>query len=699
MADANIKYQVDFEANTDGLTRSLSDAVARALGGGAGMKFNTGNANLSAIDAAIIGQGERLGIGSFYENVRQTHLGLDDLALQGLPQGSPVSQFALLAASSRYGYTPSTVQTMIRHAADMEAAQYDSKTDMAYKLDMEAAIGDLRRNQRKDRMAALAETYKSQGEMFAMAAANTTNPAEQRILLSRAASRYGSIASRTLMESGAVDPDTASLALSTSAELSALRSGIKPYNLDNDPEVIRQGITASIKSASQYASLAENAPEGSIKRKTMIALGKESLRDASVHDIAGAGFARDEMIKLAETVTTLNDKFTDLGKVISSDGGGYFSNTGKIAAMSAALVNFGYGTARDIMSGRTQWLSDVQNPYQTRRDIRQNWAIEYGSKARSFGAAAGATAGAALGTAILPGVGTVIGGLGGALVGSIPGGVAELWGQHNKDEKQIGDAYQRRAVDMLKLRGLYGAGVDYNYGQFVEGTGYASASSMYQLNQAADMLPGAMMFGAVGEQQMMALSYMPNYFAAMMEGRSTAEIAQAYKDDISNLPRSMQQYITSLLPGASEELRAFANSDAFGTAQANAGMYRGYDENQYGLAQGYNWARQAIANENVGAFNRNITSETLTASAPNYIRTPEEFEASMSFATVPDSVRIKQETAEAMREMMKMVGYRDIARDSKLGDIVINIDGETVLRQEYNLNDFRESTQTYIVGV
>ena len=755
MADGKLTYDIDFNVNTD----RISEAIARAVAGARG-QITPNSAPIHAYDAAIAGLGQRTGL-SYLREDAAFGMGLGDIP----GTKNSFARFASMAAANPYGYTPSTIQSMMRSSVANAMRDYEVSPDLQYKLDIERITNQLRAQQRENRLSALAGVYATQGYAFAQAAANASTPEAQKLLLGRAAGRYGSIASRTLMEAGAVDPETAAEALGISAELSSIRSGIKTqaqaaaqkdkeydlmeaavakksaeedaawatrgysetqkareieegframgassateaiYNPNTDPSVRRWNYGASLYAAAQYAADAEKAPAGSPERSAYIALAKESMRGITVSGMAQSGMHKDE---LARNTTALIG-LTNLLKTLSGEdggepevtGGGWFSNPKKAATIAAALVNTGVAVTRDVMQGRTQWLADTQSPYQTRRDVRQGWAMKYGEQARKLGVGAGALAGASLGTAILPGIGTVVGGLGGALVGAIPGGVAELWGQHNADEKKIGDAYQQRAVDMLKYRNLYGNGVEYNYAQFAGDTGYISASGMLQLNQAADMLPGAMMFGAVDERQMMALSYMPNYWRALMAGASTSELASAYAGDISSLPREMQQYITSLLPGASEDLRAFVKSEGFSALQGNAGVYRGYDENQYGMATGYDRARQVIAHRNVASLNKNMTNETAVASAPNYYRSDSAYAMAMSdydaiYETDPGAAE------DAWNRTRRKLGLRefDVGNNhGKLGDIIIQIDGNTIYQEEYSTESFISGLQSYVVGV
>jgi uncharacterized membrane protein YkoI len=172
------------------------------------------------MDTAVSGLAERVGSDYVYQNVRDTFAAVT-------PGGETIADFAAMAADSPYRYKPSTIQSMIRNEAAKAAAQYEEGIDLQYKMDAEAATGDIRRYQKQLRAAELANVYLSQGQLFAAAAAQAQTPEAQRILLSRAAGRFGGIASRTIMEAGGIDEEAAAAALATSADISAVRAGIK----------------------------------------------------------------------------------------------------------------------------------------------------------------------------------------------------------------------------------------------------------------------------------------------------------------------------------------------------------------------------------------------------------------------------------------------------------------------------------------
>lgn len=790
MADMKLTADLDVRVNTDSIAADIARAIAGAKG-----HIAPNTAPIHAYDAAIAGLGERAGVAYLRGNAANA-MGLPDVP----GTLNSFARFASMAAASPYGYTPSTIQSMIRSSVTNVMKDYEVSPDLRYKLDMERITNKLRSQQRENRLSALAGVYATQGAALADAAAKASTPEAQKLLLGRAASRYGAISSRTFMESGAVSPETAAEALGISADLSTIRSGIKTtaqaekedearkqraiaatiawkdkelaksnavfaamardakdiardnvgiwraevkseqeaaatkaaqedtawgtigydesqkakdmakgfrtmeassateaaYNPNTDPAVARWNYGAGLHAAAQYASYASRFPAGSRKRDYYLNMATESMRGITVGAMAKSGMHEDELSRNSEALYGLTEQIAALrGEAPAGSGGGFWGhvNGDAISKVGTWLL----GIAGTIMEGRTQWLEDTKTPYQTRRATQQQWAQKAGMGAAASGAAVGAAVGS-----IVPGIGTVAGAAVGGIGGVLVGGTSYLLGKHYEDERRIGDAQQSKTIDMLRWRNLYGPGVEYNYAQYAENTGYISATSMMGLNQAADMLPGAMMFGAVNEQQMMALSYMPNYWAALMEGRSTSEIASAYAHDIDNLPREMRQYITSLLPGASEDLRAYVQSESFRTGNALAREFGSYDATQYGLSSGWERGRQKIAAENVRHVQSNFVSETAVASAPNYYGNYDEWARAMvnttgaTAYTNADAVRAWRETAERLG-LRGELGNGNTS-NGMLGNIVINIDGNTIYNEAYTVDDFVKSNQTYVIG-
>lgn len=678
MADNKILYDIDFNVHTDSISQGVAKAVAAGLGD---------------IDKAIENLALRKGRPHLYEKVQE---GLDYV------ESLPISAFADLAASPKYNYTPSTIQTMIRHSADVAMKGYEDKVDMQYKLDMESAINKLRAIQNQVKKSSLAQEYQQQGQMFYELAQAASTPEEKRILLGRAASRYGSIASRTLIESDAVSPEAAMAALSNSATLGAMRSGIMTddqiaaynariwknspnvtepkaeaafaatkasqedlawasrsggyderrkaremeigframeagsateelYNVNNDPDVARYNILSSIDSAKRYANLASTYEEGTPARRASIMLAKESLRGININAMANAGMSREEIAKN----TTALVELTDTLKRLSGGGGGgdegpsFFENMQSNAIIGGKIGKYmaaGATIAQDIMMTRTSWLANTKTPYEERQESILKKTQQYASE----GIVPAAMAGAAIGGA----VGGPIGLVGGAIIGGGTAVYTALKATHKLDEKHISDSYRQRAIDMNKYFTLYGNRADYNYAQVAGETGYTSMESVLGLTQTADMFPGAVAFGGASEQQMMALSYFPNYWKGINEGASTSELLERYRYDAEKLPRMYRQYLTSLLPGMNEELRAYAMSDAFGQVNANKELYKAYDTNQQRYIPDLERTQVWRAAQNARKVNEYMNEQIPELDYPDIIRSTDNGWATGDIRTV-----------------------------------------------------------------
>lgn len=747
MADNKILYDVDFNVHTESISQGVAKAVAAGLG---------------SIDKAIQSLGERVGHPYLYEDVRN-NLGIIGESGAGLS----VSEFAALAASPKYNYTPSTIQAMIRHAADVALKDRETSVDTQYKLDMEEAINKLRAVQNRVKKSSLASEYQQQGQMYYALAEAASSPEEKRILLSRAASRYGSIGARTLVESGAVSPEAAATALSNAATLGALRSDVMTdnqilaYNArvwKNSPNVTEpkaeaafaatkasqedlawasrgydekqkarememgframeassateeiyntnegpateHGITNAIAAAGRYVRKAAGFEEGSAQRKAMLTLASSAIGGITPGGMSKAGMTADKIADNTLALTNLTAEIKALsGSGPSGEGGAGFWGKMLTPTLMAGIVTGGLSIADDIMQGRTRWLADTKTPYDTRREVRQGWAMNYGKKAAFGGAGLGATVGFA--------VGGPIGALGGAVIGAVPGAISWLAGRHYNDEKKLGDAYQARAISMNSHYALYGDRVDYNYAQLAGGTGYVSQEAVLGVTQAADYLPGAMAFGAVNEQQMMALSYMPNYYRAILEGAGTADLLAAYKNDIENIPPMYRQYISSLLPGINEEIRGFVSTSAYDQIASVRGELKGYDWQQRAAIPALERTKVELSRRDVADVNKNMMNEIPKLNSPNLLGA---LDNSWNTADVgllrgvpygsmaaPGSGSMRMtELTEAILSAVQKGPYD---KEKTLGDLIINIDGVNVVHEELKPSDFIHQTQTYMVG-
>lgn len=724
MADDKILYDIDFNVHTETISQGISKAVAAGLGD---------------IDKTIEDLAVRKGRPHLYEDV-QKNLGIT----------SSVSEFAAMAASPKYNYTPSTIQTMIRHATDVALVDRETSVDMQYKLDMESAINKLRAIQNQVKKSSLAGEYQEQAQMYYALANAAASPEEKAMLLGRAASRYSSIGARTLVESGAVSPEAAFMALSNAATVTGLRnevlSGInlknaqedaawaargqelaakkardmeagfrtmeassateELYNVNNDPDVIRYNILSSIDSAKRYANLASTYEEGSAGRRASIMLAKESLRGINVNSMSKAGLSREDLAKNTLALVELTDTLKALSGGSGSggdDGGNLYDilSGGALVGSKVGRYMVAGGTiAADIMRGRASWLANTKTPYEERQETILKWGEKYGMEAVIPSAMAGAAAGAAVGS-VVPIVGTGVGAVGGAILAGGTALYTSLKSTHKLDEKHISDEYRKRAIDMSRYYSLYGNNVEYNYAQAAGETGYTSMENVLGLSQTANMLPGAIAFGGVGEQQMMALSYFPNYWKGLMEGASNSELLERYRYDAEKMPNTYRQYLTSLLPGMTEDLRAYAMSDAFGQVNAQREELRGYDATQRGYIPDLERTQVWRSLQNSKKTNEYMAEQIPELDYPDIIRSTDESWASGNIKVTANSSMKGERVSTSLYEDIVANGILKAIAGLGAGNpflmLNITLDGETT-SQTVGFDNVIRANQTLTMG-
>lgn len=174
--------------------------------------------------------------------------------------------------------------------------------------------------------------------------------------------------------------------------------------------------------------------------------------------------------------------------------------------------------------------------------------------AQNFGGAAGAVIGGIIGSLIMPGFGTVVGASIGGGIGSFAGGT---WKRNIEAEESSG----LDATDSARWEALYGgAGRGWMYGRFMEATGMAGPSDTAGLINSALTFGPAAAFGAISDQQWLALSMHPTYFSALQAGADEQTLLEAYRTDAERLGPGMSQFFVNSLPGMNENLRAAAMS-------------------------------------------------------------------------------------------------------------------------------------------
>ena len=206
--------------------------------------------------------------------------------------------------------------------------------------------------------------------------------------------------------------------------------------------------------------------------------------------------------------------------------------------------------------------------------------------------AAGKMGGGVIGGALGGGIGAFFGGPAGALIGTnigstVGGAIGGLFGEKNKT---TWEAHQRTISDMqtrIRMNNIYRGAYSASFGNAIQEMGIASASDMENMVGNSQTLAARMMFGQVGENEMLMYSLMPNYFAAAMNGASDAELAQAYAQDLNALPPMFRLWAGSAVGGGSAGMVGFAQDPFFASVMKNAGFAHAIDNAMVGYSGGW----------------------------------------------------------------------------------------------------------------
>lgn len=348
-------------------------------------------------------------------------------------------------------------------------------------------------------------------------------------------------------------------------------------------------------------------------------------------------------------------------------------NFKKLAESTADLTKAFVQGARvvtDVTVAEWGIASDMMDPLRTRRATRQQQAQKYGQMASGVG------------------VGLLASGnpyamlAGGALV--VGGEVANFFGATNQARREAAEKYTGTLLDYNKRKLLYG-NVNYASAQAAQLAGYTSAETVMNLDSTGSMLRGAMAFGAVGEQQMMALSMMPNYWRALMDpNASTTERLEAYAQDMNSLPEDYQAYINSILPGGDESLRAYTKSASYGMMKQGYETDRTIDAFYDKDVMSYEYANTRLGKKSRREHFKNI-----------YERSPSMLRQQLSAGEdeMDPMLRLAR-NAEMSPFFQKMVGSLEKESNRPI-NVTVQLNGEVVAQNSYAQKN-QEEAMTYL---
>ena len=249
-----------------------------------------------------------------------------------------------------------------------------------------------------------------------------------------------------------------------------------------------------------------------------------------------------------------------------------------LTIIASGVVATGLRTVANILP--TYWEEQVSRSFWGSKEAQ---VARAGAISKGGGEAIGAVLGGVIGSFFGPG-GTLVGSGIGANIGGTVGG---LYGTFKEKELQAVKKTVNQVNSRYRSYGIYGGQASVGYAQSIEDTGMASSGDMEKMVHNSATLGARMMFGQVGESEMLMYSLMPGYFAAAMSGASDAQLAEAYKNDIEKLPPQLRVWAAENVGGGSLGMLAYTQSPMWDSVQAHVGTFRAQDAAQMLAGKGY----------------------------------------------------------------------------------------------------------------
>ena len=622
------------------------------------------------------------------------------------------------------GYAPNQIHSQVRSIARDIAGKIQPNLK-ELNIPLERAAKQLRAFNTQQKAASTASTISQRAGALADVLADPNNGLsdEERFALTRAfANQLSSLTNRSFVEKGVLTSEESAQFASQVAEIRSELAGIRNPAIPEAPWIPKGGLAP--RSATQSMMMAERAtgvtnPLGIQRAVSRIGGGLSATErfawayrindenskvywdnkfKTTVEELGTSPMSQDARSKFAQLYAEQNkmnghidqywsarrkDAINNIinGGKMDPEAKKYFQewikaqnkNTFSLNSLTtwikstSGMAVSGYmagkfvgGIATDVMEGRTSWLADTQNPYSTRRDVLQQWGKKYAP-------VAGAGVGALVGSLFGP-IGT--------LVGSAIGTAGTMiWAQHNIDQKKIADEYAKYSGNINIQRALYGNNIGYNAANAIQNSNLANAADVLSLNTTSAMLPGAMAFGAVSEQQMVGMSYLPDYWRALMNRENPLDILLAYRENAKNINPALVPYITQMA-GLSESLRGLAMSDNFDELYAHKNEWAGMDLNQFG---------EAYLNTSDAIKRARISQEQLNTQFIEQSRSTRGngvggHPIADLVDDLPGSSAAKAIVAEALSENIKF------------GDLNVYIDGVQAAKRELKVQDWNGQT-------
>jgi len=256
------------------------------------------------------------------------------------------------------------------------------------------------------------------------------------------------------------------------------------------------------------------------------------------------------------------------------------------SAGRAAFALVGGKLAKDIFAAAGGMLESYWGESITRNAYasRQAYLSRFTEGGRVAGGVAGGVLGAILGS-FIPGVGPVVGA---SVGGTVLGELGSWYGKYGETMFKSDVVSSDSMMNRIKNKAMFGNEYSTYFAKAITDSGIANGeAAMGGLADKAMSLRARMMLGQVGEQEMLYLSMMPNYYAALMAGVTGPELMRIYQQDLAAIGDPSMKYLVG---------QAIGNTEAFATANSP------YFSSLYGRSVNRAYASEAAVGTLAGGY-------------------------------------------------------------------------------------------------
>ena len=361
---------------------------------------------------------------------------------------------------------------------------------------------------------------------------------------------------------------------------------------------------------------------------------------------------------IAENLKKLNK--SDLVRFGGGGAGRGSAESGIWTAIGAKAAKDIFRTAGDMLE--SYWGESItRNAYASRQAYLSRW-----------------TKGEKIAGSVIGGViGGLIGGAPGAGIGYSAGGeVFSMFGKYNETKYKADIKSSTDMLGRIRNQALWGSSYNTYFAKALTDIGIANGeSAMGGLADKSMGFRARMMLGQVGEQEMLYMSMMPNYYAALMAGITGPSLLNTYKRDLDAIGDPSMRYLVG---------QSIGNTEAF--AAARSPYFNAIYSSTIGTTSAYEGALSRVQ----GGF----VSGRLSAAMETLTRDFSEIFASIrrGDSTIYQGPGKNQLYQEALDQYKFLTGERNLT-------VIVNVDGEEIKRSVVNQDQlYTNDLQLYTVG-